>query len=362
MASKSPRKARRRVPLPAKVGMPPGTLIHVGEVKTPHPSLTLYSYDENGLEERKFVDIAESRHYRPTGKRLWLNVYGLQDLDILREIARRFHLHPLVQEDILNTHQRPKIEDYGDYVFVVMRYFEFHHEAGELVSDQVSLIIGKNFVVSFQERPTGIFQPLRERLIAKHGTLAAQSSDYLAYALIDALVDQYFVVLENLAERADRLEDEVLATPQSRQLKSLNHLKDEVRQLRRAIWPVREVLNSMVRAEQNLFTHETKLYLRDVYEHTVQVIEALDAIRDQLSDMLDMYMSNVSNRLNVEVRTLTVLTMLFMPATLISGIFGMNFEKIPLLKDPDGFWIALSMMVGIALVMAFSFWRRNLLK
>ncbi len=362
MAAKISRKKRAHVSFSKKAGLPPGSLVHVGEVKTPQPSLTLFAYDETGVEEHRFEDIESSRHYHPKGKKLWLNIYGLQNLDILKEVARRFHLHPLVQEDILNTGQRPKLEDYGTYLFMVMRYFEYDTVQKALVSDQVSLVIGKDYVISFQERSTGVFKPLRERLNSHHASFAGQNADYLAYALMDALVDQFFVVLEKLLERADSLEDDILYEQNVVQLKTLNGLKDEVRQMRRAIWPMREMLNTLSRADQSFFSSETRLYLRDVYEHVVQVLEALDTLRDQLADLLDIYMSNVSNRLNVEVRILTVLTMLFMPATLISGIFGMNFEQMPLLKNALGFWIAIAIMSGCAGVMAFLFWRRNMLK
>ena len=351
---KIPRKLRSQ-----KTGMAPGSLVHLGERKTAQPLITLLEYDAAGLIEKRFRSIAESRSHQPGAGVLWLNVYGLHEPEVMAEIGRRFSLHPLVLEDILNTDQRPKVDDYGDYLYIVARFFEYDNAALTVSSDQVSLVVGSNFVLSFQERPTGSFDPIRERLRADKGQIRKLGADYLAYELLDTLVDRYFVVLEQIAERTEDLEDELLrkATPQL--LKTLHQLKRETLILRRAVWPLREVINSLTRADQRFFQPSTQPYLRDVYDHTVHVIESLEANRDLIAGMLDIYLSSISNRLNMEVRILTVITTLFMPAALIAGIFGMNFKSMPLLDAPDGFSIALSMMGGIAVVMAAIFWRRR---
>jgi magnesium transporter len=339
--------------------MAPGSLVHVGELKTDRPQISLLAYDDEGIEEQRFESIAESRSYRPARNRLWLNVYGLQDAAILSEIGRRFNLHPLVLEDILNTHQRPKIEDYGAYLYCVSRVFEYDRASRSLSSDQVSIVLGETFVLTFQERRTGTFEPIRDRLRAALAPMRRHGVDYLAYALLDAVVDRYFVVVDQLGDTAEELEDDALANPTPTLLKTINLVKHDTQQLRRAIWPLREVLNGLIRDENRFFGAETRLYLRDIYDHTVHVIETLDAVRELLSDLMDIYLSSVSNRLNVEVRILTVLTTLFLPATLISGVFGMNFVHMPLLADGDGFYIALGMMGAVAVAMAATFWRRN---
>jgi len=337
-------------------------LVHIGEIKTAKPNITLIEFDAHGITETRFDTIEASREHRPTREKMWLNVYGLHDPAVMAEIGRRFKLHPLVQEDILNTLQRPKSDEYADYLFIVARCFDFDTETRSLTSDQVSIVLGHNFVLTFQERATGAFEAVRERLRAETGAMKTHGTDYLAYALLDTLVDRYFVMLDNLADMAEELQDEALNRPNPSLLAEINRVKHEALLLRRAVWPLREILNLLARADNGFFTADTRLYLRDIYDHTVHVLESLESVRDLLADLLDIYLSSVSNRLNTEVRILTVLTTLFMPATLIAGIFGMNFQTMPLLDEHDGFWIALATMLGAATVMAAAFWRRNWLR
>jgi magnesium transporter len=358
----SAKRRKSKVLTSAKAGLPPGSLVHVGDLKTERPQISLIAYDNGGIEEKRFSSIAESRDYQPGRGRVWLNVHGLQDAEILGEIGRRFHLHPLVLEDILNTHQRPKLEDYGDYLYCVVRVFQYDHTTRTLNSDQLSIVLGETFVLTFQERRTGIFEPIRERLRAPQAPLLKHGTDYLAYTLLDAVIDQYFVVVEQLGDSAEELEDEALASPTPALLRTINLVKHDTQMLRRAIWPLREVLNNLIRDENVFFRSETRLYLRDIYDHTIHVIETLDAVRELLGDLMDIYLSAVSNRLNVEVRILTVLTTLFLPATLITGIFGMNFTQMPLLADARGFYVALALMGSVAATMAAMFWRRNWLR
>lgn len=363
MVKDSPAGHRSRRPSRAhKAGLPPGSLVHVGDIKTEHPSITLFAFDKQGLEEKSFPSLVASRTYQPSHAKLWLNIHGLQDPEILNEIGRRFSLHPLVLEDILNTHQRSKIEDYGDYLYCVLRVFHYDPEDHSLHSDQLSLVMGKDFLLTFQERPTGLFDPVRERLRGNRAVMRERGVDYLTYALLDAVIDRYFVVVDLLGDAAESLEDNALEHPTPALLRQINQVKHDTVQLRRAIWPLREVLNSLLRGENSFFERETHVYLRDIYDHTIHVIETLDGVRELLGDLMDIYMSSVSNRLNLEVRILTVLSMLFMPATLIAGIFGMNFRSMPLLADADGFWLSLAMMGAMAAMMAAVFWRRNLLR
>lgn len=345
-----------------KIGMAPGSLVHVGEIKTATPSIHLIAYDGEGVDEQGFSTVDASRDYKPSRANHWLNVYGLQDPAIMDEIGRRFHLHPLVMEDILNTHQRSKIEDYGKYLYCVVRLFQVDEATGELKSDQISIVLGHGFVLTFQERRTGVFDPVRERLRAARSAMRQRGTDYLAYALLDAVVDRYFEVADNLDEQADQMEDDALDRPTPALLRRINNGKHDTAQVRRAIWPLREVLNNLVRGDNNHFSAETRLYLRDIYDHAVHVLETLESVRDRLGDLFDIYMSTVSHRLNLEVRVLTVLSMLFMPATLISGIFGMNFHDMPLLADNNGFYVAMALMVGFAILMGAMFWRRNMLR
>lgn len=345
-----------------KAGLPAGALVHLGERKTERAVVTLFEYDAAGLTETRFDNPDACRDCMPGKQRFWLNVHGLHEPEVMGEIGRRFKLHPLVLEDILNTDQRPKIEDYGDYLFIIARYFDYDAATLSVATEQVSFIIGKDYILTFQERPTGSFDPVREWLRLDKGRIRQLGVDYLAYALLDLLVDRYFTVLEQIGERTEQLEEDLLEHPDAAQLQTLHHLKRETLTLRRAIWPLREVINMLLRGENRFFTAETQLYLRDVYDHTVHLIESLEAIRDLIAGMLDIYLSSISNRVNQEVRVLTVVAIIFMPATLISGIFGMNFRSMPLLDSPSGFLAAIGMMVGVAATLGVIFWRRRWLE
>jgi len=351
--------AKRRAVPTRKTGLPPGSLVHVGEVKTTRPEITLMEFDAGEILERRFASIAESRQYQPTKATVWLNVYGLHQPEVMAEIGRRFDLHPLVLEDILNTNQRPKIDDYDDYIYLVAHSFNYEAQDLRVASDQISIVVGRNFVLTFQERPTGCFDPIRERLRGNKGQIRRLGADYLAYSLLDVIVDRYFLVLDQLSEGVEHLEDELLERISPDIMQAIHHFKRESLTLRRAVWPLREVLNTLQRGDARFFQPETLIYLRDVYDHTVHIIESLDAMRDLIAGMLDIYLSSVSNRLNQVVRVLTVITTLFMPATLITGIFGMNFRVMPWLDRPNGFLLALGLMILVALGMATIFWRRR---
>ena len=345
-----------------KAGLPPGSLVHLGEVKTAAADLSIIEYDDSGLSEVKFDDIATWQAHTPTHAIHWLNLHGLHDTAVLREMGIRYGLHPLVQEDILNTDQRPKAESYGEYLYVVARYVSYDTDTLSVSSEQVSLVLAHNTVLSFQERSCGAFEPVRERLRSGRGQIRKLGADYLAYALLDAMVDQYFVVLEQLSEHTEELEDALLEKPNQESLQTLHKLRRATHNLRRAVWPLREALNTLIRNENGFFQPGTGLYLRDVYDHTVHIVESIEALRDLQAGMLDVYLSSLSNRFNLELRALTVITTLFMPAALVAGIFGMNFKHMPWLNLPHGFGLAMGLMGSIALVMVAIFWRRNWLR
>ena len=341
-----------------KVGLPPGSLVHLGERKLEHAQLTLIDYGPDGLEEKQFESLADCQGFTPTQPHQWLNVYGLHEPEVLAQIGRRFNLHPLVLEDILNTDQRPKLDEYADYLFVIARFFDYDDNSMSVTSEQVSIVVSHNFVLTFQEKPTGNFNPVRDRLRQNRGLIRRSGADYLAYALLDTIVDRYFAVLEGLGEGAERLEEELMKKPSSRVLSTLHHLRREATVLRRAVWPMREVINGLARSNQ-FFSHEVQPYLRDIYDHTVHVIESLEAIRDLIAGLLEIYLSTVSNRVNREVRVLTVIALIFMPSSLLAGIFGMNFKVMPLLDNADGFVMIIGLMLGVAATLALLFWRRK---
>ena len=342
-----------------KAGMPPGALVHVGEVHAAQATLTSISFDSDRFDERSFTPHQFDPHAIGAHQHVWLDVRGLHDTTLLAGIGRHFRLHPLILEDILNTGQRPKIEEYGDMLFCVLRLFAWDAELRSLESDQISLVIGKGFILSFQERSTGVFEPVRERLRSAGAPLRTKPVDHLAHALVDNIVDRYFAVVEGLDAAAEPVEDAVLGHPGPAVLRTISALRHEAQTLRRAIGPMRDVLLALGRTDNRFFGDEVRPYLRDVLDHTLHIQEGLDSVRDQLTGAQDIYLSSVSHRLNVEVRLLAVLTTLFLPATLIAGIFGMNFERMPWRDFPDGFWLALGLMGLTATVLATVFWRRK---
>jgi magnesium transporter len=356
---------------PKKTSAPIDSPVYVGDIDVAlmaKPTISKIMYDAAEMVECVLTSddlaafkpdslISNASGY--AGQKLWLNIHGVHDVDLIKQIGALFNLHPLVIEDILNTEQRPKIDEFEDYIFLETRNFYYDKANMSVSSEQISLVLGRNFLLTFQERATGAFEPIRERLRASRAQIREAGVDYLAYCVLDSVVDRYFSVLEDVSETSEDLEDLLLNKPSNVHLQSIHQLKHVSIELRRAVWPLREVINNLIRNEKNFFQHATLPYLRDVYDHTVNFIESLESIRDTLSGMMDIYMASVSQRVNLELRALTVVAMLFMPATLIAGIFGMNFVHMPWIDEYNGFWWALGIMGGIALAMLLIFWRRQ---
>lgn len=349
-----PRKLRSR-----KAGLPPGSLVHIGEIKISAPSFSIIDFDQHGLDESQ---LTEPSSFATTPRRhatRWGNIYGAHNSADLESLGKTFKLHPLVQEDILNNAQRQKIDAYDDYLYLVLHRYELINAPLALTQDQISLIIGRDFVLSFQERQSRTFEPVRIRLRAEHSSLRKGGVDMLAYSLIDSVVDSYFGIIEQINEHAEALENDILARPSPATLEGIHQFKRCVSQLRRNLHPLREVLGTLHRDAGDFFRPELQLYLRDVYDHTVHILESLDDLRDLATGLLDVYLSTVSHRLNLEVRALSVVATIFMPATLIAGIFGMNFHQMPWLSTSSGFAYALGLMSLISGFMLVLFWRRK---
>ncbi len=345
-----------------KSGMPPGALVHIGEVKTANSTMVLTCLGPQGVVEHELKSVEDLATVGIDYPVRWLNVYGVHDSKLMAAIGQHFSLHPLVLEDILNTDQRPKLDVYDDYLFIVGQIYDTTRERGDLTMDQVSLVVGKGFLISFQERRTGTFEPVRQRLRAEKSPFRRHEADYLAYALLDSIVDAYFSVIERISDKCEVLEEEILGKPKRGVLSKVHQLKRELSLLRRSIWPTREVIGALQRGQSAFFSDETRLYLRDVYDHTVHLLEQLDDSRELLTGLLDIYQNTVSNRVNLEVRTLTLLTTVFMPAALVAGIFGMNFRSMPWLDSPDGFESALILMGAVAFALFAVFWSRRLFR
>ncbi|MDP2783549.1 MAG: magnesium/cobalt transporter CorA [Sulfurimicrobium sp.] len=339
-----------------KAGLPPGSLVHIGEQKTEAMKFSVLDYDEQNCSETPLTDLDQCISLRGKPSVTWVDIEGVHDIQALEKIGHCFGLHPLVMEDILNTDQRPKIEDYGDYLYIVLRMLTNGSETGEIASEQVSLILGENFVLSVQEGAKGdVFEPVRNRIRNGKGQIRKLGADYLAYSLIDAVVDNYFIVLEKIGERVELLEETLISDPGPETLHLIHNLKREMIYLRKSVWPLREVVSGMQRRDSTLIRESTGYYLRDVYDHTIQVIDTVETFRDMLSGMLDIYLSSISNRTNAVMKVLTVIATIFMPLTWIAGVYGMNFRHMPELAWIYGYpavWLAM-IFVAIGMVIYF---------
>jgi len=338
-----------------KAGLAPGTLIHVGEKKVEKVRISLFDYDESSFEEKEVVHIEECFPFKDKPTVTWINIDGLHQSEIIEKIGKHFDLHPLILEDILNTGQRPKIEDFENYIFVVLKMIYFDGETEETRIEHVSLILGGNFVISFQERVGDVFNPIRERLRKGKGRIRKAGADYLTYTLIDAIVDSYYSILERVGEKVESLEDVVVANPTPTSLQTIHNLKREMIFLRRSVWPLREVISGLGRGESSLVQEATGIYLRDVYDHTIQVIDTIETFRDMLSGMHDTYLSSISNRMNEIMKVLTIFAAIFIPLTFIAGIYGMNFSYMPELGWHWGYFAVwgVILIVGISMLLYF---------
>lgn len=339
-----------------KAGLSPGTLIYVGEKRTEKVSISIIDYDGETLQEKKVQDIEECLPFRDAPTVTWINIDGLHDIRIIEEVGNHFGIHPLVLEDIVHTGQRPKMEDFDTYVYIVLKML--YNRENEIVEEQVSLILGPNFVFTFQEKEGDIFEPIRERIRSGKYRIRKSRSDYLAYSIMDVVVDNYFVILEGLGEKLEEVEDVLLNNPSGETLQHIHELKRKMLSLRRSVWPLRELISGLERTESILVQKNTVVYLRDVYDHTIQVIDTIESFRDMLSGMLDIYLSSLSNRMNEVMKVLTVIATIFIPLTFLAGVYGMNFQYMPELKWHWAYPVLWVVMLGVGITM-FIFFRRK---
>ncbi len=336
-----------------KTGLPPGSLVHIGERKPGKVTLHIFRYNAAGCEELQ-PERADQLSPPSDESVVWINVGGVHDVQVLETLGKQFSLHPLLLEDVANTDQRPKLDDYEEYLFLVIKMLSLT-ERKEIAVEQVSLVLGRNYVLSFQENGTDVFQPVRERLRGGKGRLRQAESDYLLYALVDAIVDQYFAVLELMGERLEAVQQAVVVDPKPETLNDIHALKRQLLFLRRAVWPLRDVMNNLSRSECRFLHDPTKVFFRDVYDHVVQIVDTIETLREMVSASLDIYLSSVSYRLNAVMRVLTVITTIFMPLSFIASIYGMNFEYMPELRSPWGYPLVLGVMaaVGVGMLVLF---------
>lgn len=342
-----------------KVGLPPGTLVHVGEKKEKEAKITVIDYDATNYQEKEVESVDECYAFKETDTVTWVNVSGIHDTEVVQKLGDMFELHSLVLEDILHTGQRPKIEEYEGYLFIVLKMLYRHEESKDIVSEQVSIVLTPHVVLSFQEAEGDVFDLIRERIREAKGRIRKMKGDYLAYALIDAIVDHYFIVLEQLGERIESLEEDLISDPQPTTLRAIHSMKNEIIYLRKSVWPLREVVSNLERGESPLIKKATRVFLRDVYDHTIRVLDTVETFRDLVSGMLDIYLSSTSNKMNEVMKVLTIIATIFIPLGFVAGLYGMNFDNMPELHWRGGYFLALSFMFLAALAMLAYFKRKG---
>ncbi|KXS43873.1 MAG: magnesium and cobalt transport protein CorA [Methanolobus sp. T82-4] len=329
-----------------KAGLVPGSIVHVGDMKAERPKITLIKYNRDKFEEQvveKVEDCFDGDHDVVT----WINIDGIHQVDIIEKIGAEYGLHPLVMEDILHTDQRPKMEDYESYMFIVLKMAWYDDIESDIRLEQVSLILGEDFVVSFQEAEGDTFNAVRERLRTGKGRIRSMDASYLAYALMDSIVDNYFLVLEKVSEIIEALEDRLITNPVSETLEEIHDLKKEIIYFRKSVWPLRDVISSLERSDSPLIRDTTQIYLKDIYDHTIRIVESIETYRDIITGVMDLYLSSISNRMNEVMKTLTIIATIFIPLTFVTGLYGMNFEYMPELKYEWGYpavWIVILLM------------------
>ncbi|NVM37022.1 MAG: magnesium/cobalt transporter CorA [Candidatus Lokiarchaeota archaeon] len=357
--SRPPRKASNSSKKKKKVGLPPGTLIYTGDKVKEKTKIkvTDYTVDHFNFQEFKDIEIDLTKIEKPLIR--WVDIYGLTQVKVIEEVGHQFRLHPLVLEDILSPNQRPKLEDYESYIFVVLKKLSWNQEEDEFEYEQISLILGENYVISFQERDTNLFNPIYERIQVPKGRVRLMGADYLFYVLIDIIIDNYFIVLEKVGEDIENIEDILIKNPVPETLQLIYRLKRSSIELRKSIWPIREVINRLQREQSKLIREELQIYLRDIYDHIFRISDLLENYRDIIFGMLDMYLSSVSNKMNDIMKVLTIISTIFIPLSFLAGFYGMNFLNMPELAQPYSYPILICIMGLIAFIMIYFFKKKR---
>jgi magnesium transporter len=342
-----------------QIGQIPGTLVYTGEKSDKKFNVQCFDYTKDNIEESILLNIEEAINYKETESVTWINIEGLKYTDEIENIGRQYGLHPLVLEDIVNTTQRPKIDEYENYIFIVLKML-YYNKDENIVIEQVSFVLGENYVLTFQESEGDVFGSIRDRLRLNRGRIREMKSDYLLYALIDAVVDNYFTIIETLGNKIEDLETDLFTGTVREDINiEVQQLKREILKVRRAIFPLREIINRIEKGDYPFIFKRTITYFRDIYDHLVQVTENLDIYREMIWSLMDMYMTTISNKMNEVMKLLTIIATIFIPLTFIAGIYGMNFENIPELHYKYSYYILWGIMIMIFLGMIYYFKKKK---
>lgn len=315
-----------------KAGLPPGSLVHVGEVMETEVRITIVDYNKDVIEEQTVESVEQILQCREKDTVTWVNIEGLGNIELVGAIGEAFNIHPLVLEDILNTHQRPKLEEYDDYLYCVLKGISLAENGFSVEYEQISMLILNDFVFTFKEKQDELFEPVRRRLRSSKGHFRSQGADYLAYVILDTIVDSYFTLQDSLDDIVDSVEEELLTEPTPKTLGTIQSVKRELIIIRRTISPLREMLNAILRSESPLIEEKSLIYFRDISDHVLRISESIESSRDMIAGLLDIYITTISNKMNEIMKVLTVFASIFIPLTFIAGIYGMNFEYMPELK------------------------------
>jgi magnesium transporter len=338
-----------------KIGLPAGSLVYIGEQKVEKVKISALYYDRDQLRVSEIYSLTDLTAIQKPSKSTWINITGLHEVETLRELGRLYEIDSLVMEDILNTDQRPKVEIHDSYLFIVLKTINYTAPQENLSIEQVSLILGKNFLLSFQESENTIFAPIYNRIKDATNRISKNGVDFIMYAMLDLIIDHYFLVMEKQSEKIQQLEDHVLSQSNQSVMHSIQKTKREMISLRQAVWPLREVLHNLLREDIRLIQKPIIPYLRDISDHVLQIIDTIELYRDLTSGILEVYLSSISNRLNEIMKVLTLIATIFIPLTFIAGIYGMNFDWMPELKwrwGYLGFWI-ISIMISLLLILFY---------
>jgi len=342
-----------------KAGLPPGVVTYIGKEKTEKVRIKIINYTQTQVTEKIVETVEECLPFKNKQPVTWVDITGIHKTDIIEKMGACFDLHPLVLEDITTTNQRPKLEDFEYYLFIVLQMLAYNEKSKEIEAEQVSLILGNNFVISFQEREGDVFDPVRERIRSGKGKIRMAGSDYLVYSLIDSIVDNYFIILENIGEQIESTEEDLIKNPKRETLNVIHQLKRELIFLRKSVWPLREVISYLQRGDSKLVKKITEVYLKDVYDHTIQIMDTTETFRDLVSGMIDVYLSSISNRMSEVMKVLTMIATIFIPLSFIVGIYGMNFRYMPELYSVWGYPLVMLFMIIIAVFMLRYFRKKN---
>ncbi|MCB9772215.1 MAG: magnesium/cobalt transporter CorA [Candidatus Omnitrophica bacterium] len=342
-----------------KVGLHPGALVAIDEPKHQKVKITAIQYDKDNFQEKQIQTIEESLSCKKENAVLWLNINSVSNVDVIKDIAQFYKIHPLVLEDIMSTGHRPKMEQHGEYVLVILKMLYCSGKKKEILSEQISLILGPNYVLSLQEVEGDVFDAVRDRIRKGVGQVRNLGADYLLHILMDAIVDNYFVVLEKLGDRIEILEEQIITDVKPQVATEVHLLKREIIYLRKQIWPMREVLSGLQRGDSKVISRSVDIYLRDVYDHIIQIMDTIESFRDILAGMHDIYLSTMSNRMNEVMKVLTIFASIFIPLTFIAGVYGMNFKYMPELDSHIGYFVVWGIMIIVAGTMVIYFRRKR---